>query len=70
MLLAEQAHGWWIVWPLLWLALIVAVVWFVRPAWRRREPGRYDRAKEILAERYASGELTSEEYRERLAQLG
>ena len=48
----------------------MAIVWFVRPAWRRREPGRHDRAKEILAERYASGDLTSEEYRERLAQLG
>jgi putative membrane protein len=68
MLLAEQ--GWWIVWPLLWIALIVAIVWFVRPAWRRRERSPNERAKEILAERYASGDLTSEEYRERLVQLG
>jgi putative membrane protein len=35
----------------------------------RRGPGR-SRAREILAERFAKGELTSEEYRERLRVLG
>jgi putative membrane protein len=35
----------------------------------RRGPGR-SRAREILDERFAQGELTSEEYRERLRILG
>lgn len=35
----------------------------------RRGPGR-SRAREILDERFADGELTSEEYRERLRVLG
>ena len=61
--------GWWIVWPLFWLAVVAGVVWFFT---RRRGPrGRDggDRAREILAERFASGELSGDEYRERLAQL-
>jgi putative membrane protein len=65
-------HGWWPLWPFLWLAVAVAVavVWFLSR--RRREPrsGGLDRAREILAERYARGELSSEEYRQRLAELG
>lgn len=32
-------------------------------------PDPNDRAREILAERYARGELTTEEYRERVEQL-
>jgi uncharacterized membrane protein len=40
MLLAESgSHGWWVVWPILWLAVIVAVVWFLSRRWRpRNEP--------------------------------
>jgi putative membrane protein len=67
----EWGHGWWPVWPLLWLALIVAAVWFIT---RRRQtaerPRGVDRARDILAERYASGEITADEYRERLERLG
>lgn len=65
-------HGWWPLWPLLWLAVIATVVWlFVR-----RRPGGggggrsgTERARDILAERYARGEIAGEEYRERLEQL-
>lgn len=64
-------HGWWPVWPLLWLVLIGAVIWFL--ARRRRSGDRpqdgSDRAKGILAERFARGEISGEEYRERLDQL-
>jgi putative membrane protein len=70
MVLAEQAHGWWVIWPILWVAIIVAAVWFLSRRWRRPESGGLDRAREILAERFARGELSSDEYRERLAQLG
>jgi putative membrane protein len=64
-------HGWWPIWPLLWLLVIGAVIWFV--ARRRSSQGRpqdgNDRAKSILAERFARGEISGEEYRERLEQL-
>jgi putative membrane protein len=69
-LMAEHGHGWWPIWPILWVAIIVGVVWFLSRRWRRPEDGGFDRAREILAERFARGELTHDEYRERLAQLG
>ena len=59
---------WWFPSGFLWLILLGALVWLaVRTA--RRERTGVDRAREILAERYASGELSRDEYRERLAEL-
>ncbi len=74
--------GW--VW-LFWLLLIIGVVLLVVLAVRAigggitrgpgsevsaaRSPAR-SRAREVLDERYARGELTIEEYRERLQTLG
>jgi putative membrane protein len=61
-------HPWWPIWPILWLALIGAVVWLLV----RRRDGRHDpldRAREVLAERFARGDLTAEEYRTRLDDL-
>lgn len=61
-------HGWWPVWPLLWLLVLGGIVWAVTR--RRRGPwSGGDRAEDILAERYARGEISSEEYRERLEGL-
>jgi putative membrane protein len=68
MVLAEQA--WWPIWPILWLAVVVAIVWFLSRRWRRPDDGGLPSARKILAERFARGELTHDEYRERLAQLG
>jgi putative membrane protein len=69
-LLGEHRDGWWPLWPILWLAVLVAVVWFLSRRWGRpRGGGGLDRAREILAERFARGELSSEEYRQRLAEL-
>ncbi|MGP4017634.1 SHOCT domain-containing protein [Saccharopolyspora sp. 5N708] len=48
-------------------ALIGTVIWL---AVRGRPRSGVGRAKEVLAERYARGELSSEEYRERLGELG
>jgi putative membrane protein len=52
-----------------WFAIAVTVVWLLSRRWREPRSGGLDRAREILAERYARGELTSEEYRDRLEQL-
>ena len=72
-------HGWgpgggwgWLWGPivlLLWVALVATVVWFVARSGRPRERSGLERAREVLAERYARGELTTDEYRERLEQL-
>jgi putative membrane protein len=69
MLIAES-HAWWPIWPILWIAVIVAAVWFLSRRWRRPNDGGLESPRKILAERFARGELTHEEYRERLAQLG
>jgi len=58
-------HGWWLLWSILWLVVIGTVVWLVvRHRGRRHDP--LDPARSVLAERYARGEITSEEYRARL----
>lgn len=61
-------HPWWPLWLLVWAALAGAAVWLiVRRRDRRVDP--LHRAREVLAERYARGELTGEEYRQRLDEL-
>jgi putative membrane protein len=54
---------------LLWLVLIGTVVWLVARSLRRREPSGTERARDILAERYARGDLSADEYRARLEDL-
>jgi putative membrane protein len=65
--------GWMWLWGgfmmLFWVALVAAVVWFVATRSWQRPAATADRAREILAERYARGEITGEEYRERLETL-
>jgi putative membrane protein len=58
-------HPWWPLWLLFWAALIGSAIWLIL---KRRDRGAdpLDRAREVLAERYARGELTGEEYRDRL----
>lgn len=74
--------GWmWFIWPLAILGIILLVVFLVRGTTTRTpghggeaapppdgESGR-SRAQEILDERHARGEITDEEYQERLRQL-
>ena len=64
-------HAWWPLWPLLWIAVIVTLVWLFRGRrWHRSDPrSGAERARDILAERFARGEISGEEYRERLEQL-
>ncbi len=68
--------GWMWLWgTLVMVGLVAAVVWIARSAGatRRTPPttptSGQSRARDILAERYAHGELTTEEYRERLGEL-
>ena len=62
--------GWMWLWGTLmmltWVAIIVAAVWLLLRSARGGQRTRgSERAREILDERLASGELTPEEYRER-----
>jgi putative membrane protein len=65
-LMAEWGGGgpWHLVFPLLWLGVIVALVLLWRPG--RRGRWQTHTAQEVLAERYARGEISVEEYRQRL----
>lgn len=67
-------HGWFWFWPLIpffWFFVFFLTMRLV--FWRgRRGPWRYDHrpdARAILAERYARGEISYDEYRERLGHL-
>lgn len=65
--------GWMWLWGVAMMILVgFFIVWLVRAnatpaASAPRDP--IDRAREILAERYAKGELTTDEYRERTSEL-
>lgn len=70
--------GWWmLIWGTLMMAgLVVLVVWLIRTTATGGGVSRgsgsddpLDSARRILAERYARGELSTAEYRERLDQL-
>jgi putative membrane protein len=62
--------AWWILSPLFWLLIIVGIVFLVRsrgggPSWSDgRETGI-----DVLERRFAEGELSLDEYRERRAVL-
>ncbi len=59
---------WWPIIPLLFWLTVAAVIFF----WVRRRPGGWHRGpspEDVLAERYARGEVSADEYRERLAVL-
>jgi putative membrane protein len=64
----DWGHPWWPLWLLFWAALIGTAVWLISR--RRGRPGApFQTARELLAERYARGELSGQEYRERLDEL-
>lgn len=64
-----EHDGYWFPFGLLWLALLAVGIWFFVRGRGLRQPSDMDRARGILAERFARGEITGEEYRERLEQL-
>lgn len=63
--------GWGIAWMILSWGVIIALVWAALRAFTRdgdrREPSRT--AKDVLAERFARGEIDADEYGERLRVL-
>ena len=65
--------GWMWLWGTLmmfsWVAIIAAAIWLVGRNRDTAGPRPSSRARDILEERYASGELTTEEYSERLDHL-
>jgi putative membrane protein len=68
-------NGCWFVMPLLGLAFWAAVIWVVVSLLRNRtgptppESARQARPDEILAQRYARGEIDDDEYHRRLDTL-
>ena len=68
--LAELAHEgpgpWVLVFPLFWLAVVAGFVFLFR---RRRGTDHIRSGQAVLAERYARGEISEEEYRTRAAVL-
>ncbi len=66
-----RASGWFIVYDILKLLIIVAVVIFIARMFIKnsRNNNSSSRAVEILKERYASGEISEEEYKSRLNKL-
>ena len=73
-LLPHEAGGdwgpppWWPLWLAFWAVLIGTAVWLISRR-RGRRGGPLDGAHELLAERYARGELSGAECRERLNEL-
>jgi putative membrane protein len=59
-----------IFWMVLLIVLIGVVVWAATRHSGSRDRDTNPRAREILRERYARGEISTEEYRERLDGLG
>jgi putative membrane protein len=68
----DGGPGWWIVFPLFWIALIAtAFLLFRRTRRWTQQPHEAPResALEVLERRFAEGALSAEEYRERRAVL-
>lgn len=64
----DWGHPWWPLWLFFWAALIGTAVSLISRR-RGRCVGPLDRAYELLAERYARGEISGDEYRERRDEL-
>jgi putative membrane protein len=64
----DHSHGaWGFVFPFLWFFLIFGAIWLLK---RRGGCGRrWDSGESVLAERYARGEISEQEFRDRKAVL-
>ncbi|MDP9223470.1 MAG: SHOCT domain-containing protein [Actinomycetota bacterium] len=62
--------AWWPIFPLLWVLIFGVLIFALFRSRGRAAPWRGGHsAEDVLAERYARGEITVEEYRERLGVL-
>jgi putative membrane protein len=61
--------GWWPIFPLFWVLLWGVVIFMVFRFRRNYRWHHGPSAEGVLAERYARGEITVEEYQERLSVL-
>ena len=70
---AEHWHhgGWWPIFPFLWFFLIVGTIYFFSRRARKHGGCGYHRSsgESVLAERYAKGEISEQEYRDRQSVL-
>ena len=64
-----HAGPWFLVFPFLWIAVVALLVVAFRGGWSRRRGLHESSAESLLGERFARGDITAEEYRERLAEL-
>jgi putative membrane protein len=60
---------WWPIFPLLWVFLLGVVIFAVFRFRGASRPHHNHSAEDVLAERYARGEISVDEYRERLSVL-
>jgi len=62
--------GFWWIWPLAWLLFLAALATVLAlVAWRRPARRSWSSAEAVLAERFARGEITEDEYRRALEVL-
>lgn len=65
--------GWFWIWRMgmfaFWIVLLIVIFGAYRRWGKHREPPGMERARAILAERLARGEISVEEYNERLGRL-
>lgn len=65
-----QYGGWGMIWMLLfWVGVAVLIMWAVRNGGSSAGRDSSDRALEVLKERYARGEIDSDEFRSRRSEL-
>lgn len=57
---------WFLLFPLFWLVVLFTALWLFRGRWGWH---RTSSAEDVLAERYAKGEISADEYRQRLGVL-
>jgi putative membrane protein len=60
--------GWWIIGLIFWLLVLIGLVLLIKYLWEGGAK-RVDSALEILKKRYASGEISKEEFEEKKKDL-
>ena len=63
-----HAGGWWPIFPIFWILFFVGLFWLCGRRRRRHHDGRHA-GRSVLAERFARGEISEQEYRDRLEVL-